>query len=258
MAAETLSVLASATRAIARAAGSAGRSTGGPGSGSKPTKTSGSPVSSSQPPSPTAISVGGGRIAVIVRTAVEPPAVSARRGTGPSARRLPASHTMSRAWTAPKPAPIVRSAAPSSPLPSFRVAALPTPAPSDSPMATAPIRPISTTNGRKTGSISPSGSAEERQCDRTAAPPIDGPDESGDLRDRARAPAEDDRDDHEQERDGVDGVHRPIVAQAGRRRPRTGRVSRAGRPRAAVAARIGGQATVTVIGAAPPVVSLIV
>ncbi len=28
------------------------------------------------------------------------------------------------------------------------------------------------------------------------------------------------RDDHEHERDGVDGVHRPIVAQAERSRPR--------------------------------------
>ena len=85
VAAETLNVLASAAAAIARAAGSVGRSTGGAGSGSKPTKTSGSPVASSRSPRPPATSVAGGRTAAIVRTAVDPPAVSARRGIGPSA-----------------------------------------------------------------------------------------------------------------------------------------------------------------------------
>ena len=52
VAAVTLNVLASATAAMARAVGSLGWSTGGAGSGSKPTKTSGRPVVSSQPPSP--------------------------------------------------------------------------------------------------------------------------------------------------------------------------------------------------------------
>src|SRR5690242_4020904 len=80
VAAATLKVLFSASAAIARARGSAGRSTGGAGNGSKPTNTSGRPVWSSQPPSPTATSVAGGRIVAIVRTAVELLAVSASRG----------------------------------------------------------------------------------------------------------------------------------------------------------------------------------
>ena len=72
----------------------------------------------------------------MVRTAVDPPAVSARRGIGPSASRLPASHTISSAWATPSAEPAVRSAVLSRPSPSRPASARPSPA-SDSPMPTA-------------------------------------------------------------------------------------------------------------------------
>ena len=175
VAAETLSVLDAAAAAIARAAGSLGRSIGGAGNGSNPTNTSGRPVESRKPPSSPAISVGGGRMEASVRTAVEPPAASARRGIGPAAIRLPASHTMSRAWTTPSPPPAIRSAVLSSPSPNRPAISRPMAAPSDSPRMTAPTRPMMTTIGRIVGSISDSWSATYGRARIAAAPPVIAP-----------------------------------------------------------------------------------
>ena len=207
-------------------------------------KTSGSPVASSQPPSPTAISVGGGRNAASVRTAVEPPAVSARRGTGP---RRGGCRPARRSAGPGRP----RDPAPPSGRPpragrrrggcdgraertrrSTRRCATATTSPSEHD-----DRPEGRVDRRqRVGEV---GQREDRERPRRRSPRGD-----RDLRDRARPPAEDERDDDQQERDGVERVHRPIVAQDGRGLRRS-----ADGPRSADGDRIG---------AAPPVASLIV
>ena len=206
-------MLVSATAAIARAWRSFGRSTGGAASGSKPTKTSGRPVASSQPPRPTAISVGGGRMVVIVRTAVEPPAVSARCGIGPSASRLPASHTMSRAWTTPEARPDRPVGGPEQAVTELAGGHPTEPRPdrfADRDRSDEPDEH----DDRSERGVDPRqriGEVGEGEDGRGAAG--DRPDEPRDLRDGARPPAEDGRHDDEQQRERVERVHCPIVAQ---------------------------------------------
>ena len=246
-------MLASATRRDRPRRGSVGRSTGGAGQRLEADEHVGQAGASSQPPSPTAISVGGGRIAVNVRTAVESAAVSARRGTGPSASRLPASHTMRSAWAAPKPAPTpVRRAQQAVAEPAGR--------------RRAERRADRFTDRDRADQAAEHDDRAETRVDRRRAgrraygsgrigdaPPATAPSEPDDLRERARAQAEDDGDDDEQERDDVEGVHRPD-RRTGRPKPPPGGQARVGRSATAGS----GQSTVTSIGAAPPVVSLIV
>ena len=154
-----------------------------PGSGSKPTKTSGSPV--------------------VVEPAAEPDGDLGRRRQD---RRPSSGPRSSRRRSRPGAAPALRpagcrratrSAAPGRrrsrrppsgrPPRAARSRAAGPPrgrcvAPTDSPMATAPIRPTRTTNGRKAGSSPSSGSAEERQGEIDGRAAADGPE-------RARRPA---------------------------------------------------------------------
>ena len=192
-----------------RAVASLGRSTGGRGSGSKPTNTSGRPESSSRLPSPVAISVGGGRTALSVRIAVDVWAASVRRGTGPIASRPPASHTMRRAWAAPVMLPASRSAAPRNPVPSDRAAVRPMAEPTDSPMPDrhqqAGQHDVRADADRDRCRAARPGRARPRIA---SAPPPTAPSRPPTCGQRSGVEAEDDGEDDQQDGDEVERVHR--------------------------------------------------
>ena len=208
-----MTVLATAPWASFRAVGSLGRSIGGAGMGSKPTKTAGRPVLSRSRPSSTANSDGAGSSALRTRIARDVWAASVRRGTGPKATRPPTSQTMSTACAMPTTEPKIRSAAPSTPVPRPVATRRPIVDPIDSPRATA----ISSAGQdeeraeRRLDRVELVG--EEREADDHEACPADGPDEAPDLGERAGTESEKRSDDDQQDRDQVQRVHRPIVAQ---------------------------------------------
>ena len=228
------------------------------GRGSKPTKTSGRPVVSSQPPSPTATSVGGGRMAAIVRTAVEPPAVrrGAERALRPAGCR-PA--TRPAGLDAPSRSPPFGRLPEEQAVAEPRAATRPIAAPIDSPRATAPMRPTRTRIGRIDGLEPGQGIGQVGQGE-------DGQDAAADrarsarhLRDGPGTPAEDECHDDEQQRDGVDRVHHDDRRTGRRDAPSpTPRSPDGAASPTVTGGATGPQVTVTLIGAAPPVPSVMV
>ncbi len=156
----TLTVLGCATRAIAAACGSVGCSTGGAGSGSRPTNRSGSPESSRRSATPPATTSGGGAMPLSARITPDVWARLASRGNGEIARKLPTSQMTRNAWRTPTPAPRTSSRAPKIPFPRPSPSRRPTLAPSASPMPTRTRIPPRTASARGSGSSVDSGSAK--------------------------------------------------------------------------------------------------
>ncbi len=143
--------------------------------GSKPTKTAGRPVASRTRPSSSAKSVGGGRTTPSARRALEDWAASVRRGIGPTASSPPTSQRISTAWATPTNAPAIRSAAPSTPVPSEVVRRRPSVEPIDSPTMTATRSATRTTKGRTVGSRPSMASMTRGRARRTSAAPATAP-----------------------------------------------------------------------------------
>ena len=200
-----------------------------------------------EPPRPTASSVGGGSIAVIVRTAFEPLAVWARRGIGPSAIRLPASHTMRNAWANPRPSPCPVGGADDA-VAEPRATARPSPPDRFADADRGDDAP--TTSSRRTGSIPDSGSASQGGR-RWRRPRRDRAGQPADLGDRPGAPAQDHADHEEHQRDCVHRVHRPD-RPTGRATAAVGRSTLLAPACRSVPATGQGQATTTGMAAAPP------
>ena len=218
-----------AAAAIARAAGSSGRSTSGAGSGSKPTKTSGNPEALRMP----AQLAGdlGDRWQELTGESLDGGGVLGELGEARNgADRHEAAHQPDDRIRRATPTiePPTRSAAPGRPCRA--------PAPSSGrrrsdpnyPSATANRRPPSTMSERSDGSRSRSQSANQGRARTATTPPSSAPIDRRTLRESPGPESEDDRDDDERDRDQVEQVHRPDGPTGGRSWPGTAQVI--GRP----------------------------
>ena len=230
--ASTRTVLARARAAMTPASTTAGTSTGAAGSGSRPLKTWGRPLSSRIVPTSPITSPGGGSTSRSQRTATDRPAMPATTGSELVARRPPTSQVTRTTWAAPNTAPRALSIPPPMPPSSWLRSMAPTPEPMAWAMATTRKAPPIATRARA-GCSRPARALVELRRERHDEDDrrADGG-ESQDLGDCAGAEADQRPDDRQHEDDEVDGVDRKEVHRDDcARRPRFRHHGR-GRPRA--------------------------